>query len=135
MIRRNKKYEYNPLKAPKAKEWLAIDDDKRQALVEAYHVKERIKMPNVKVHASFHVIIENQAAMGDETPTKAAIKRLMLQGADRHKAVHAIVNVFIKYFWDVMETDKYESGTAMNIAYEADVRNLTLQKYYDDFAE
>lgn len=135
MIRRNKKYSYNPLKAPKSKEWLAMDEDKRIALIEAYHIKERIPLENVRVHSSFHAIIENQAAMGVQTPVKAAIKRLMLQGADRHEAIHAVVNVFVKYFWDVMKTDKYKDGKDMNRDYENEVRNLTLQKYYDEFGE
>lgn len=135
MIRRNKKYKYNPLKAPKPKEWLAISEEKRIALIEAYHVKEKIPLENVKVHASFHAIIENQAALGPQTPVKAAIKRLVLQGADRHEAVHAIVNVFVKYYWEVMNTDKYSDGKDMNRDYEEEVRNLTLQKYYDEFAD
>ncbi len=71
--------------------------------------------------------------MGDKTPTRAALKRLVRQGTDRHEAIHAVVNVLIKYFWDGMQTDTYENGTAMNIAYEEEVRNLTLQKYYDEF--
>lgn len=133
MIRRNKKYIYNPLKAPKAKEWLSFDEDKRIALIATYHKKARIPLDNVTLHASFHAIIETQAAMGDKTPTRAAIKRLVRQGTDRHEAIHAVVNVLIKYFWDGMQTDTYENGTAMNHAYEEEVRNLTLQKYYDEF--
>lgn len=134
MIRRNKKYVYNPLKAPKAKVWLAFDEDKRIALIETYHLKKRIKLENVRVHASFQAVIETQAAMGDKTPTRAAIKRLMLQGAeDRHEALHAVMNVLTKYFWEGMQTDIHEDGNAMNLAYEAAVRNLTLQQYYDEF--
>lgn len=135
MIRRNKKYKYNPLKAPKPKEWLAMDEEKRIALIEDYHIKARIPLESVKAHAAFHAIIENQAAMGVQTPVKVAIKRLMVQGADRHEAIHAVVNVFVKHFWDVMKTDKYADGESMNQAYYADVRNLTLQQYYDEFEE
>lgn len=133
MIRRNKKYTYNPHKAPKAKEWLALDEQKRIDLIAAYHKKERIPLENVTVHTSFQATIENQAAMGDKTPTRAAIKRLMRQGADRHEALHAVMNVLAKHFWTGMQTDTYEDGNALNEAYTEEVRNLTLQKYYDDF--
>lgn len=134
MIRRNKKYIYNPLKAPKAKEWLSFDEDKRIALIKAYHIKKRISIENVNAHAAFQAVIETQAAMGDKSPTRAAIKRLMRQGAeDRHEALHAVMNVLAKYFWEGMQTDIHENGTVMNHPYEEAVRNLTLQQYYDEF--
>jgi len=87
----------------------------------------------VRAHATFQAIVETQVAMGNKTPTKAAVKRLMLQGADRHEALHAVASVLATYLWEGMQTDIHESGTAMNSAYEEQVRNLTLQKYYDEY--
>lgn len=133
MIRRNKRYKYDPLKVSKSKEWLAMDEEKKIALIEAYHLKERIELPNVKVHAIFHMTVENQAAMGDKSPTKAAIKRLMIQGADRHEAVHAVASVLSKYFYEGVKTKIHKDGAALNAAYEEEVRNLTLQKWYGEF--
>jgi hypothetical protein len=43
---------YDPLKAPDAKEWLALDEDERMQLVIDYHVRARVELPNVQVHAT-----------------------------------------------------------------------------------
>jgi len=36
--------------------------------IEAYHRRARIRLPNEKVHAVIHAIVENQIALGDELP-------------------------------------------------------------------
>jgi hypothetical protein len=46
-----------------------------------------------EAHAAFHVVIENQIAMGDETPAREALDRLMAEGLSRHEAVHALGSV------------------------------------------
>lgn len=51
---RRKKMAYNPLKAPKPEKWLELDESKRIDLVEAYHRKEGIQMPNMRLHATIH---------------------------------------------------------------------------------
>ena len=59
---------YDPLRAPASQEWLDMGELSRIALVENYHRRAGIRLPNVRLHATFHVIVENQAALGDETP-------------------------------------------------------------------
>ena len=59
--------QYHPLEAPDPEEWLAMDAE-RILLVEEYHQRARIRLPNVKLHVVMHVIIENQVALGDEVP-------------------------------------------------------------------
>jgi hypothetical protein len=52
--------------------------------VEDYHRRERVRLPNATVHAVMHTIIENQIALGDETPVQRTAQRLMDEGLDRH---------------------------------------------------
>ena len=51
---------YDPSRSPDPEEWLALDEGERQMLVEAYHRRARIRPPNRRLHAVFHVIVENQ---------------------------------------------------------------------------
>ncbi len=58
-------------------------------MVEGYHRHVRARLPNMAAHASLYVIVENQAALGDEIPVQRILDRLMQEGIDRHKAIHA----------------------------------------------
>lgn len=89
-------------------------------LAEAYHRRAGIELPNTKVHAVMHVIIENQVALGDELPVRRAIERLMGEGLDRHEAVHAVGSVLAAHMSDTLK-----AGAANNAAYNAAVERLT----------
>jgi|SRR5205809_13448 len=84
---------YDPLEAPEPEEWLAIDEAKRIQLARDYHRRARVRLPNEKLHAVFHVVVENQIALGDEIPVQSTLQRLMAEGLDRHEAIHAIASV------------------------------------------
>ncbi len=55
---------YDPDEAPRASAWLALDEGERLRLVEQYHEHEDPELPNVRLHSSIHVIVENQLAEG-----------------------------------------------------------------------
>ncbi len=82
---------YNPNTSIDAESWLALDEEARMALVYAFHSGLDLDMTEdaLRVHASLHVIIENQLAMGVELipETFAKLKR---QGLKRHEIIHAI---------------------------------------------
>jgi hypothetical protein len=63
--------EYDPLEAPEPEEWLAIDEAERIQLAQDYHRRARVRLPNEKLHAVFHVVVENQIALGDEMPVQS----------------------------------------------------------------
>ena len=73
--------------------WLATEDAEKIFAVEHFHRRKRIRLPNLKMHAIIHVVVENQVAMGDALPAKAVLSRLMSEGLDRHDAIHAIGSV------------------------------------------
>ena len=81
---------YDPLEAPNPEEWLALDEQERIDLARDYHRNARIRLPNAKVHATVHAMVETQIALGDETAARRTAQRLMDAGLDRHEAIHAI---------------------------------------------
>ena len=93
-------HHYNPLQAPDAEQWTAMDEDERILPVLDYHIKAGIQVPNAQAHATLHVVVENQIALGDATPVRLKARQLMAQGLDRHDAVHAIASVLIKFIGD-----------------------------------
>jgi len=129
-----KKIKYDPLKAPNPKEWLELDEAKRIALVESYHRKQGIQLPNIRLHATIHTIVENQSALKDQTPVADAIVRLRMQGLDRHDAVHAVGSIFTKYFFETIKEGKHLDKPPGEVYFE-EVRTLTKEQWYDEFGE
>jgi hypothetical protein len=60
--------------------------------VSAYHRRNRIRLPNPRLHSTIHAIIENQIAEG-MAKTRDALARLISEGLSRHDAIHAIGSV------------------------------------------
>ena len=118
---------YDPFEAPEAQEWLALDEQERIDLVLNYHRKARIRLPNAKVHAIVHAMVETQIALGDETPARRAVQRLINEGLDRHEAIHAIGWVLIEFMSDLM--DEPESRAEPNAPYFAALERLTAEDW------
>jgi hypothetical protein len=121
--------QYDPLKAPEPKEWLALGEQERIDVVQDYHRRARVRLPNEKLHAVMHAVIENQIALGDETPVQSTAQRLMAEGLDRHDAIHAIGSVLSGFIFDIMT--KPVSGTEPNELYFAELRQLTAKAWLD----
>jgi hypothetical protein len=118
---------YDPLETPDAQEWLALDEQERIDLVRNYHDKAGIRLPNAKVHAVVHAIVETQIALGDETPARRTAQRLIDAGLDRHEAVHAIGWVLIEFMGDLM--NQPESRGEPNAPYFAALERLTVEDW------
>ncbi len=97
---------YDPLKAPDPAGWESLDEQERIALVLAYHRQAGITLPDA--HATIHVIVENQVAMGTKTPVRATLDRLLSEGLDRHDAIHAIGSVLAEHLNDLMQGARAE---------------------------
>lgn len=127
--------EYDPFVEPDPDQWLALDDEERIDLVMAYHRRAGIRFPRAKVHAMFHVVIENQIADA-ELPVRGTVERLMAEGLDRHEAIHAVGSVLAAQMHDLMR--KFEQGNAnpgtgsgedSNVAYFAELEALTAEQW------
>ena len=120
---------YDPLRTPKPKDWLALDEDERIHSVTRFHKAAREPLPNATVHACMHVVVENQAALGAETPVAEAIARLLSEGLDRHDAVHAVGAVFARHYFDMMKGTSTSDPDALRTAYFDEVRSLTAARW------
>ncbi len=81
--------QYDPLASPDATQWNSLDEATRLELVEQYHEETDVPLPNPRLHALIHVVVENQLAEGVPQVTQT-LKRLMNEGLDRHDSIHAI---------------------------------------------
>ncbi len=119
---------YDPEIPPLPAEWLAIDEQRRTQLIESYHRAKGVKLPNVKLHALFHAIIENQIATGVE-PVVRAMARLRTQGLSRHETLHAIASVLTDHFFEIMKNKDKSLSTNAQESYNAGVERLTAKEW------
>ena len=116
---------YDPEVAPDPEEWLELDEQERIQLAERHHKTARIKLPNVKVHAVLHAIVENQIAEGLE-PVVRAMGRLTRDGLSRHDALHAIGSVVAEHFYETLSTKDEDVANTAQARYNAAVERLIL---------
>jgi hypothetical protein len=121
--------EYDPDRAPDAEAWRAGNEMQLVELVQAYHRASQIPLPNERVHAALHVMVENQVALGDKTPVAAAVARLMGEGMSRHDALHAVGAVLDKHVNRAHATQVPVSRDA----YYDDIRGLTKDGWFAEF--
>jgi hypothetical protein len=98
-------------------------------IVQRYHRREQIPLPDERVHASYHVMVENQVALGGKTPVSETVDRLMGEGMSRHDAIHAVGAVLAKHMHRAMET----SVPVSREAYYADIRALTKEGWLAEY--
>ena len=100
--------DYNPLKTPNPEEWLALGEDERILLVREFHESlEELEEEALNLHATFHVIVENQIAENVQFIPET-IEKLIRQGLDRHDAVHAIAAIISEDVFDLLKGNKQE---------------------------
>jgi hypothetical protein len=73
--------------------------------VSAYHRRKKVKLPNSRLHAVVHVVVENQIALGEETVVNT-LARLRAEGLSRHDALHAIGSVLAENMYELMQEDR-----------------------------
>jgi hypothetical protein len=120
---------YDPLKPPEPGQWQSLDEQERINLVEDFHRRARVRLPNAKAHALIHAIVESQIALGDETPVKRTVQRLMSEGLDRHDAIHAVGSVLAGHMNDLLTGPAPEAGADPNRAYYDAIEQLTAEDW------
>jgi hypothetical protein len=117
-------HHYDPEHAPNATSWLALDEMERIVLVEKCHRKARIELPNVRLHAMIHAVVETQIAENHE-PVVRAMSRRTSAGLSRHDALHAIGSLLAEHIFEQLRDDAAD-GDPM-AAYDAAVERLSAQ--------
>ena len=124
---------YDPDIALNAKEWLALDEAERLALVEGYHRDARIALPRTgrQLHMTFHTVVENQLALNVE-PVVRALARLMKEGLSRHDAIHAVGSVAAEHIYELLKLkDTPETSHAQ---YYAAIERLTVAQWQKKYS-
>ncbi len=117
---------YDPSQPPDPKAWNELDEFEQIDLVMKYHRKLKIELPDERLHALAHSIVETQVSLGRETPVAATIDRLIGEGLSRHDALHAVGGVLMGLMWEIGQ------GTItsdVNAAYYAELQELTAEKW------
>ena len=98
---------YNPLKVPDPGEWQALDESEQINLVEGFHIDANEEAPEGgwMIHASIHVIVENQNALG-VVPVPETMARLVRQGLERHEAIHAVGAIICENVADLLNANE-----------------------------
>jgi len=104
-----------------------LDEQERIELAKDYHRRRGIRVPNATLHATGHAIVENQIALGDDTPVRRTAQRLMDEGLDRHEAIHAIGMVLMEFMYNLMNAP--ESSADPNAPYFAALERLTAENW------
>jgi hypothetical protein len=120
---------YDPLVPPSPEEFDSIDEAERIRLAEDYHRRSRIRLPNAKVHAVFLVVVESQIALGDETPVRRTMERLMSEGLDRHEAIHAVASVLASHMHEVFSRAPAERTADLTPGCFAGLERLTAEDW------
>jgi hypothetical protein len=105
---------------------LALDEGDRLRVVEDYHRRAKLALPNKRLHAAIHVVVENQVALSFE-PVIVTLARLQAEGLDRHDAVHAIGLVLV----EVMQEQAAAPSGDPNATYALRLAALTAAKFRD----
>jgi hypothetical protein len=100
---------YDTDTSPTPADWLGTDEGERIELVSSYHRRKKIKLPNPRLHAVIHVVVENQLALGEEVVLRT-LTRLQGEGLGRHDALHAIGSVLAEDLYTLMQGGEGSSG-------------------------
>lgn len=115
---------YDADHGPEPSAWLALEEDTKIDLVVAYHRRQHRRTPRIRLHATFHTIVENQLATNEPVVVET-LSRLRNEGLSRHEAVHAIGSVLAGQVYDALKGEQPGRGQDPNEAYAADLRTLT----------
>ncbi len=105
----------DPAVAPDPSLWLELSDEDRLGGVLAWHAVN----PNPVIHARepgehhcrLHVTIETQIAVGEPAAVARNVGRLTELGLQRHVAIHAIIEVFVRRMHAVLlEQRSFDEG-------------------------
>lgn len=120
---------YDPDRAPDPQRWRAQNEMDLMDIVQRYHRRAGIRLPDERIHAALHVMVENQVALGAQTPVGEAVDRLMGEGMSRHDAIHAVGAVLDKHVFQAHSTGIPVSREA----YYADIRAVTKEAWLAEF--
>jgi len=126
--KRNSMDMYDADQGPDPTAWLGLDEATKIDLVVEYHRRHRPRTPRVRLHATFHTIVENLVA-ANEPVVVETLKRLRNEGFSRHEVVHAIGSVLAAQVYDALKREHSDGGKDPNQAYAIALRKMTAETW------
>jgi hypothetical protein len=123
-------HDYDPQHAPDPDWWLTLDEQERMDLARDHPRRARVRVPNARIHAVSHAVVETQIAMGDELSVARTLDRLRAEGLDRHDALHAIGSVLAQQLHAAMTEG--ETDVDRNAAYRRSLDELSAEGWTHD---
>ena len=121
---------YDPGENPDSKDWLALDGEQKLRLIQQYHRKNGIRLRNARLHALIHAAVENQVALGNQIPVRAALLKLMSEGLSRHDAIHTLGIVLRKHVPDMESKSK---NPELSVSDQQEILQLTAEDLLHSF--
>ena len=102
---------------------MALDEGTQIDLVMAYHRRKRVALEDAKVHATAHVVVENQILQGKPPLVGTTFARLVEEGLSRHDAIHAVASVLLYVIFEIKKDPSYQRDPS--IQYNRELAGLT----------
>jgi hypothetical protein len=115
---------YDPDKPVDPTWWLALDEAEQQYEVEQFHKRARVRLPSRRVHGIIHAAIETQLAQRHAAASRA-LDRMLVEGLDRHDAVHAVGSVMARHIFDIVK----QGQSFDEAAYAKDLDALSAEQW------
>jgi hypothetical protein len=125
---------YDPDTNPDTADWLTLDEGMRIASVTEYHRRARVRLQNVRLHATIHVIVENQLALGEPVVLET-LARLQREGLSRHDVVHAIGSVLAEHIYELLKGQRAPGAADPHGAYFEGLKTLTAASWLESGRE
>ena len=119
---------YDPEISPDPSEWLALDEQDRIDLAEAFHKNAGAVLPDLHAHAAFHCAVETQLAERYQ-PAWDALNRLKREGLSRHDCIHAVSSVLAAHLFEIMQPGYREDVDARNARLARELDQLTVKRW------
>ena len=119
--------QYDPDRHVDPDAWFEFDESERIEAVKQYHRRAKVRLPNANLHATTHVIVENQVALGDAYPVQSVLFRLMAEGLSRHEAIHAIGLVLAERLFAGLREEGQPAD--LNAEYLEKLKELTAESW------
>ena len=123
---------YDPGQYPSALEWLELDELTRIELIEEFHANQKIDLPNLRVHAAIHCVVENQIAENFESTVQAMI-RLCAEGLSRHDAIHAVGSVVAEHLFQVLKAPDPGNPGMMNEQMAKEIDCISAKQWHEKY--
>ncbi len=96
---------YDPNIAPKATEWLDLDEGQRISAIEEHHKRAGIRSGNAAVHAGVDAAVETQLAEGLPV-TVETLDRLLGEGMGRPDAIHLLASAIAGEMFEMLKKQR-----------------------------